>query len=415
MTQSQTRREIALVPRMEAQGYSDEAVARRRAWVEERTGARLDHVGRSILQGETLRGNIENPIGAVQVPVGVAGPLRVCGEHADGVFYVPLATTEGTLVRSYERGMVAITRAGGATVRIWNDENQISPVFVFAGVGEARDFARALPELEPEVRRLAEATTGHGRLLALHAHPVGRRVIVDFRFSTGDAHGMNMVSRAADAACRWLAQRPGVERFLLFSGREGEKRVAGSLFAGGKGKRVTAGVHLPRRVVRAVLRTTPEAMVGLFHDTVLGHFQGAALGHNAHAANGLTGLFIACGQDVANVTNSALAITEMELAADGGLHASVTLPALVVATVGGGTGLATFRECLAMLGCHGTGDAPKLAEIATGMVLAGELSFSAALAAAESVAAHETYGRNRPDTPDASEEPIEASTPPGAR
>lgn len=414
MTTSRAKREVALVPRMEQQGYSTEALARRRGWVEETTGARLDHVGRSTLPSEALRGNIENPIGAVQVPVGVAGPLRVNGEHADGVFYVPLATTEGAVVRSYERGMVALTRAGGATVRIWDDENVISPVFVFAGVAEARDFALRLPELESKVREVAESTTRHGRLLRLAAHPVGRRVIVDFRFSTGDAHGMNMVTRATDRACRWLVDRMSSEgrapqRFLLFSGREAEKRTSGSLLPGGKGKRVTAGAHLPRRVVRTVLGTTPEALANLFHDTVLGHLQGGALGHNAHAANGLTGLFIATGQDVANIANSALAITEMELASDGGLHASVTLPALVVATVGGGTGLPTFRECLSMLGCHGTGDAPKLAEIAAAMVLAGELSFSAALAAAESVEAHEAYGRNRPDGAAASEEPDEVA------
>jgi hydroxymethylglutaryl-CoA reductase (NADPH) len=393
---------VALVPRLEQGGYGAAAVARRRAWVEEATGTRLDHLGRFTLAPESLRGNIENPVGCVQVPVGVAGPLRVKGEHADGTFYVPLATTEGALVRSYERGMVALTRAGGATVRIWADENRISPVFVFPGVAEARDFALRLPALEPGMREVAESTTEHGRLLRLEAHPVGRRVIVDFCFSTGDAHGMNMVSRAADAACRWLAERTradgvGPDSYLLFSGREGEKRMAGSLLDGGKGKKVTAGVHLPRRVVRAVLGTTPEAMASLFHNTVLGHVQAGALGHNAHAANGLTALFIATGQDVANVANSAIAITEMELAADGGLHASVTLPALVVATVGGGTDLPTFRECLDMLGCRGTGDAPKLAEIATATVLAGELSFSAALAAAESVAAHETYGRNRPE------------------
>lgn len=400
MTTRRKPREVVLVPRMEQQGYTPEAVERRRAWVEEATGCRLDHVGRFSLPTESLRGNVENPIGAVQMPLGVAGPLKVDGEHADGVFYVPLATTEGAVVRSYERGMVALTRAGGATVRIWADENRISPVFVFAGVAEAREFALRLPELAEGVRAAAEATTGHGRLLRLVPHPVGRRVIVDFCFSTGDAHGMNMVARAAEAACRWLAEQVRPERYLLFSGHESEKRMAGSLLAGGKGKKVTAGVRLPRRVVRAVLGTTPEALAALFHDTVLGHVQGGALGHNAHAANGLTALFIACGQDVANIANSALAITEMELGPEGDLHATVTLPSLVVATVGGGTALGTFRECLEMLGCYGTGAAPKLAEIAAATVLAGELSFSAALASGSFVEAHETYGRNRPGEPE---------------
>ncbi|HUP43336.1 MAG TPA: hydroxymethylglutaryl-CoA reductase [Thermoanaerobaculia bacterium] len=401
------RRDVALVPRGKGQGYTDEDLELRRAWVEERTGCRLEHAAASTIPAADLRGNVENAVGSVQVPLGVAGPLRILGEHACGEFYVPLATTEGAVVRSYERGMVAVTRAGGVTARVWIDENRISPIFTFSDVARAREFARRLPELTEGARAAAEATTRHGRLLRLDPHPVGRRVIVDLCFSTGDAHGMNMVSRAADAACRWLIRAlraesgssgdAGVEGFRLFSGREGEKRMAGSLLAGGKGKTVTAGVRLPRRIVRAVLGATPEALAGLFHDTVLGHLQAGALGHNAHAANGLAALFIACGQDVANVANSALALTEMELTPEGDLHATVTLPSLVVATVGGGTALPTARECLEMLGCFGSGGAPKLAEIAAATVLAGELSFSAAIAAGETVTAHETFGRNRPE------------------
>ncbi|HSL82343.1 MAG TPA: hydroxymethylglutaryl-CoA reductase [Thermoanaerobaculia bacterium] len=388
--------DVALVPRGEGPFDTEEDIAVRRAWVGERTGSRLDHVGRSTLPAESLPGNIENPVGAAQVPLGVAGPLRVLGEHADGTFYVPLATTEGAVVRSYERGMVALTRAGGATARVWIDENRISPIFTFPGVAEARDFARRLPELEAGAREAAEATTRHGRLLRLTPHPVGRRVIVDLCFSTGDAHGMNMVAGAAEVACRWLAEEGGAGDWLLFSGREAEKRTSGSLLAGGKGKTVTAGALLPRRVVRAVLGATAEAVAELWRGTVLGHLQGGALGYNGHAANGLTALFIACGQDVANVTNSALCITELEATPEGDLHASVTLPSLVVATVGGGTALPTPRECLEMLGCFGAGRAPKLAEIAAATVLAGELSFGAALASGTFVEAHEILGRNRP-------------------
>ena len=153
-----------LVPRLEGQGYAEGDVETRRRWVEERTGSGLRHVGSSSMTGEEMRGNIENPIGAVQVPLGVAGPLRVEGEHAQGLFYVPLATTEGALVRSYERGMVAITRAGGATARILADENRVSPVFAFDDVATAAAFARNLPGLFEGLRQAAESTTRHGRL-----------------------------------------------------------------------------------------------------------------------------------------------------------------------------------------------------------------------------------------------------------
>jgi hydroxymethylglutaryl-CoA reductase (NADPH) len=396
MAMSETIREADLVPRLEGQGYSAEALAERRRWLEERTGARLDHAGSTTIPPEEMRGNIENPVGAAQVPLGVAGPVLVHGEHAQGLFYVPLATTEGALVRSYERGMVAITRAGGATVRVLTDENRVSPVFVFEDAGEAAAFARSLPGLFESLKAEAESTTRHGKLLRVEPLPVGREVMVHFAYWTADAHGMNMIVKATDRACRWLVEQGHARRYYVFSGAESEKRASGALFAGGKGKKVTAGARLPARLVRAYLHTTPEGLADVWHRTVLGHLQAGSTGYNGHIANGLTALFIACGQDVANVANSAVGITSFEVVAGGDLYASVTLPALTVATVGGGTGLGTARECLEMLGCAGAGKAPKLAEIAAALVLGGELSFGAAIASGEFVAAHETYGRNRP-------------------
>lgn len=386
----------ALVPRLLGQGYGEEQIAERRRWIEEATGCRLEHVGATTVSGEAMRGNVENPIGAAQVPLGVAGPLEVHGEHSEGVFYVPLATTEGALVRSYERGMAAITRAGGATVRLTADQNKVCPVLVYEDAAAAVAAARRLSALFAELAAAGEATTRHGRLLAAEPTVVGRRLIVAFSWSTGDAHGMNMIVRASDAASALLAERTGAVDRLTFSGMSSEKRASGSLLAGGKGKRAVAAVRLPRRVVRAVLGTTAERVAEVWRSTVLGHLAAATIGYNGHLANGLTALFIACGQDVANVANCAVGITEFEPTGDGDLHASVNLPSLTVATVGGGTGLGTARECLEMLGCAGAGKAAKLAEIVAATLLAGELSFGAAIASGEMVAAHETYGRNRP-------------------
>lgn len=387
---------IALVPRYAGQGYERDQVDARRRWVEERTGARCEQVGRYAFDPTAARGNVENPIGAAQTPLGVAGPLAVRGEHASGTFFVPLATTEGALVRSYERGMIALTRAGGATARVYLDCNRVSPIFHFADVAAAHDFARRLPDHLAGLRAAAEATTGHGRLLEVTCLPAGRRVIVDCVYSTGDAGGMNMIVRATDAACRWALEHVGGERYLVFSGYSGEKRPAGSLLRGGKGKKVVAGALLPRRVVRSVLRADPEALAGLWHDTVAGHLTSGSLGYNGQYANGLAALFIACGQDVANVANSCVGVTELEATAGGDLHASVTLASLTVGTVGGGTGFGTGRECLEMLGCAGAGGARKLAEITAATLLAGELSMAAAIASGEMVEAHEAYGRNRP-------------------
>ncbi|HEV7516035.1 MAG TPA: hydroxymethylglutaryl-CoA reductase [Thermoanaerobaculia bacterium] len=391
---------MSLVPRLGPEDYTREGIERRRHWVEERTGALLPHVGGYTLDIGQMRGNIENPIGAVQMPLGVAGPLKVDGEHARGEFYVPLATTEGALVRSYERGMVALTRAGGAQVRIWADENRVAPIFELADVAEAREFARDVLASFDAIRAEAESTTRHGKLLRLECHPLGREVIVDFRYSTGDAQGMNLAVKATDQACRWIVAHTRARRYSIFSGYDSEKRASGALFAGGKGKRVSAGARVPRAVLESYLHVTPRALSEMWRRTVLGNLEAGALGYCGQYANGLAALFIACGQDVANVANSAVGITSFGVTEEGDLEASVTLPSLSVATVGGGTALGTSRECLEMLGCFGTGGAPKLAEIVAAMLLAGELSMGAAIAAGEFVAAHETYGRNRPQPPE---------------
>jgi hydroxymethylglutaryl-CoA reductase (NADPH) len=210
---------------------------------------------------------------------------------------------------------------------------------------------------------------------------------------------MNMIVRATEHACQWLLAHTAARRHVLFSGLEAEKHAAGSLLAGGKGKKVSAGVLLPARVCRAWLNATPEQVADVWRRTALGDFQGGSLGHNGQYANGLAALFIACGQDVANLANSAVGNTVFEVTAEGDLYASANLPSLTVGTVGGGTALGTGRECLEVLGCFGEGGAAKLAEITAAFLLAGDLSVTAAIASGEFVQAHETYGRNRPAPP----------------
>ena len=387
---------LHLVPRMSQQGYAQPYVERRRQWLEGKTACRLLHIGAHSIPGDEMRGNIENPIGAAQMPLGVAGPLLINGTEAQGTFYVPLATTEGALVRSYERGMVALTRAGGVATRVYVDENRVAPVFLFASIDRAHEFAITLPNNFDAIRAEAESTTRHGKLQRIECHAIGREVIVNFCYFTGDAHGMNMIVKATDHACQWIMDHCDALRFYIFSGFSSEKRASGSLLAGGKGKQVTAGALLPRHIVKSYLHVTPEDLLNMRQHTMLGHLQANAIGYNGQLANGLAAIFIACGQDVANIVNAAVGITNFELDHDGDLYASVTLPSLTVATVGGGTALGTSRECLEILGCAGSGRAAKFAEIICATLLAGELSMGAAIASSEFVAAHEMYGRNRP-------------------
>jgi hydroxymethylglutaryl-CoA reductase (NADPH) len=384
-----------LLPRLKDQGYAADRVSRRRAWVEEKTGASLPHTGSLSFDTELLRGNIENPIGVAQVPVGVAGPVLVHGRHARGLFYVPMATTEGVLIRSYERGMVALTRAGGVQTALLADENQIAPTFFFDGVHAAQAFAEWAPGQFPEMQSIAATTTRHGKLTSVKCYQIGRQVLVNFGFSTGDAQGMNMIVKAADAVCSWMREQRHGSSYLIFSGLGSEKRASGFVMTRGKGKRVTAGALVPHDVLRMYFHVSAADLFRVWQSTVVGHLQAGSMGYNGHFANGLTAIFIATGQDVANVVNAACGITNFEMHPEG-LFASVTLPALTVATVGGGTGLPTQREALAIMGCHGTGKAKKFAEVVAAAVLGGEISMGAAIASGEFVAAHEHYGRNRP-------------------
>jgi hydroxymethylglutaryl-CoA reductase (NADPH) len=384
-----------LLPRLKDQGYDAERVARRRAWIEQRTGATLDHIGRVSFDTEELRGNIENPIGAAQIPMGVAGPVLVHGRHANGIFYVPMATSEGALIRSYERGMVALTRAGGVQTAILADENQIVPTFFFPDVASAAAFSEWLPAQLEHLREAAESTTRHGKLTDVTGYQVGRQVLVNFGYFTGDAQGMNMLVKATDAACQWIQKNYAISSYFVFSGMSSEKRPSGFLLTRGKGKRVCAGALLPHDVLRMYLHCTAQQLFNVWHSTAIGHLSANAIGYNAQYANGLTAIFIATGQDVANVVNASCGITNFELLPEG-LYVSLTLPALTVATVGGGTGLPTQREALSIMGCNGASKAKKFAEIVAAAVLGGEISMGAAITSGEFVAAHEHYGRNRP-------------------
>lgn len=384
-----------LVPRMKDQGYDPDRVARRRRWVEERTGSTLDHVGSFSIDSRSMRGNIENPIGIAQVPIGVAGPLLVHGLNADGLVYIPMATTEGALVRSYERGMMALTRSGGVEAACVADENQTNPSFLFDTIRDAASFTRWLRGHLDGVRQAAESTTRHGKLLGFESYQIARQVIVNFRFSTGDAQGMNMIVKATDAACRWIASQVSVPRMMMFSGMSSEKRPSGYLLSRGKGKWVSAGAVLSDGVARSYLNCSTNDLYQVWHSTLVGHLAANAVGYNGQLANGLTAIFIATGQDVANVVNSACGITNFE-PVEGGLHVSVTLPALTVATVGGGTALGTQRECLRMMGCYGEGKVLRFSEIIAAALLGGEISMAGAIASGEFAAAHEAYGRNRP-------------------
>jgi hydroxymethylglutaryl-CoA reductase (NADPH) len=360
----------------------------RRAWLAHNTGHGLEAVADHAFGREQVRGNIENLVGAAHVPLGIAGPLQVNGEHAQGSYYVPFATTEGTLVSTYQYGMRAITEAGGANAYVVADSLDITPCFVLAGAGEANAFAQWLHEHLPELKRVAEQTTAHGRLIAIDTRVLGRRVFARFVFTTGDAMGMNMVNIAVDAVCRRALELTRCERYYLRCNYSSDKKPAAINLMRPYGKEVIVDVTLPAAVVETYLGVTTRELLDFVAAGRQGAMQAGALGMNAHFANGLAAVFIACGQDVAQVVNASIGFADVELAGDDDLYVFARVPNLVVGTVGGGTGLPTQRECLALLECVGDGAAPKFAEIVAATLVAGEIAIAAALANGRFIEAH---------------------------
>ncbi len=385
------------IPRDGADDYSPAAIKARQEFIREHTTSAAEHVGHYSLDPQTLPGNIENFFGVAQVPIGLAGPLLVNGEQATGEFFVPLATTEGTLVASYNRGMKLTREAGGITTTVIDDRMQRAPVFSFGNARQARDFRVWLDEHFDEIAAAAQTTTSSGKLVEIQTFPVSKLLYTRFNYTTGDAAGQNMTGKATFAACAWIKQNyPGELHFLLEGQFATDKKTSVVNMLHTRGKRVVAEITLPAALVEEQMHVSTDKLYAARMRGQLGSIMSVTNNNGNHSANGITAMFIATGQDVANVAESSALYGFSELLPNGDFYASVTLPALIIATYGGGTGLATQRECLEMLGCYGAGGVYKLAEIIAATVLAGELSLGSAVVAEEWVQAHDDLGRNRP-------------------
>jgi hydroxymethylglutaryl-CoA reductase (NADPH) len=385
----------ARIPRSE-RDYTDEMAAARRAFAHERTGAELSHVAHYDFDPAMVSGNVENFIGVAQVPIGLAGPLRVRGEHANGDFFVPLATTEGTLVASYNRGMRVLAACGGVRATVVERSMQRGPVFIFPDAVAARDFGHWVEEHMGPIRTAAEATTRSGKLVNIGQYQVGPLRYLRFNYTTGDAAGQNMVGKATSAACEWIkANHPDKLKYLLSGNIDTDKKHSHINVLQTRGRRVVAEAVLRKDVLEQVVGVTPEEFFRHRQISSAGAFLAGSANNGAHAANALAALFIATGQDAANVAESHAAITYTQLLENGDYYWSITVPSLIVATYGGGTGLATQRQCLDLLGCYGQGKADKFAEICVAVVLAGEISLAGAVVHGDWVSAHERLGRNR--------------------
>jgi hydroxymethylglutaryl-CoA reductase (NADPH) len=376
--------------------YTRRAASERLRAASEATGASLENIGSYCFDPEEARGNIENFAGATQVPLGLAGPLLVKGEHAQGEFYVPLATSEGTLVASYNRGMKVAREAGGVRATVIDDAIQRAPAFGFDSAYDARAFGDWINEHFDEIKEQAESSTSTGCLRDIEQYSASKYRFLRFNFESGDAAGQNMSGRATAAACKWIAENyDGIRYFQLEANFATDKKASQVNMLHTRGKRVVAEITLSDELLRNELNTSAQAIYRARQVSNLGGFMAHVNNNGSHSANGITAIFIATGQDVANVAESSAALAHAELLEDGSYYYSITIPSLIVATYGGGTSLPTQREALELLGCYGEGKVRKFAEIVAAAVLCGELSLGAAVVSDEWVDAHERLGRNR--------------------
>lgn len=374
-------------------GYSAADVEERRRAAETFTGTSLETVSRYGFDPESASKNIENMIGTVQIPLGYAGPVTVRGEYADGEFLVPLATTEGALVASISRGMSVINAGGGARTMVSADAMTRAPVLRVEGIEHAKRVMDWIDSNMSAIQEAVAGTTSHGKLVRIDKYPDGRSLFLRFAFETGDAMGMNMATIASEAVCRLIEKETGAVMVSVSGNMCSDKKPAAINMINGRGKTVVAEARIPKDVIEKRLHTTSAAIEETnYRKNLMGSSLAGTLGANAHAANMVAALYIATGQDPAQVVGGSMSVTSCE-DVGGDLYISVRMPAVEVGTVGGGTRLPCQREALGMIGCLGEGKSRKLAEIVAVTVLAGELSTLAAQAAGQLGSAHAALGR----------------------
>ncbi|MFM8454913.1 MAG: hydroxymethylglutaryl-CoA reductase [Gammaproteobacteria bacterium] len=356
--------------------------------------------GDSLEQIEAYSKNIENCIGTIKLPLGIAGPLRINGLFAQGDYYLPLATTEAALVASYARGSQLITDAGGCTTVILNEGITRSPGFIFKNLFEASQFALWANSQFDIFKQVAEATTRFGKLVDVRTTVEGNHVYLNFDYYTGDASGQNMATIASAAILEHIKQNTPIQPKYSFveANLSGDKKASALSYLSVRGKKVSAEVRLEKTLVKRYLHTSPETMVEYWRMAALGGVMSGSIGTQAHYANGLTALYIATGQDVACVSESSIGVTRLELTEEKDLYAAVTLPNIVVGTVGGGTKLPSQSVGLKLLGLQGAGKVHALAEVCAACCLAGELSIMGALCAGDFTSAHERLARGSKNT-----------------
>jgi hydroxymethylglutaryl-CoA reductase (NADPH) len=394
---SQQKTDIPKIPQQVS--WDNHSAEKRRAFLKEQTGCEFPYLSgkKAISDVSIFQGNIENYIGITGVPTGVIGPISIRGTQAHGQYYVPLATSEGALVASYNRGARATFLSGGIVSVCLTENLQRAPLFKFRNLPEVGMFMHWILSQYDQFVEIVSRNSRYARLDDFKLNMEGNHVVVIFEYQTGEAAGQNMVTICTHEICQYIVENVPVkpQEWYVESNYSGDKKATAVSFTTVRGKKITAESTIKRTIVKEVLGTTPEKIHRYWLSSSVTAVQTGSIGIQGHFANGLTALFLATGQDVACVSEAYVGITRMEVDDAGDLYICVTLPSLVVGTIGGGTQLPSQKECLELMGCTGPGSARKLAEICGATLLAGELSIAAAIANGNFAKAHKLFGRKK--------------------
>ena len=368
----------------------------RRQFLEQALKIRLDNISRfSFSEDQVSDKNIENLIGATQIPLGVAGPISIQNSKFKiQNFFVPLATTEGALIASVSRGCKAILESGGVHVEYHNVGVTRAPVFKTSGIKQNVEVKKWIGENYEQIKRLCESTSSHLKLLKIDSNFAGKNLFIRFSFDSEDAMGMNMATIAAEKAIEFIEKDTGIICLSVSGNYDVDKKASWLNFINGRGKQVWADITLKKEVIAQVLRTSSDKICNLILRKILtGSAMAGSMGFNAHYANIIAAIFAATGQDLGQVVEGSLGITSAETLDNGDLYFSVYLPNLMIGTVGGGTNLPTQKEALQIMGIKDSGDTKKFATIIVSAVLAGELSLLASQSAGTLGESHIKLGR----------------------
>ncbi len=363
----------------------------RRTFLENELKIKLENVTKVHVDDEKTV-HCENLIGSTTLPLGITGPISIKNEELRVKnYYVPLATTEGALVASVNRGFKAINLSGGTTSFVENVGVTRGPVFETSGLAESFKLKKWLDENFDLIKNEAKKTSTHLKLKKLGVRIAGTYVYARFYFDTQDAMGMNMVTIATEKISQFIQKNTDIKCLAVSGNFCIDKKPAWLNFVAGRGKKVSAEVILKKEVVKEILKTTPEKFFEVWlAKCMIGSAMSGSLGFNAHFANIVAAFYGATGQDLAHVVEGSMGLTTCKVLKNGNLYVSVYLPAVMIGTVGGGTKLKTKQEALSIIGAKSS---MELAEVLGSAVLAGEISLLASLSEGTLAETHQKLGR----------------------